>query len=571
MWCWNIYVSPEAPRFGPGWIRLWWVLGFGGMMVHAMRDRDIIARRSYGFLGYALMLFGLMTAAIHLANQAESPALTGVIAGVLAFLVVIATAAPFVRAATENDDNPPLEAVTGAAVVQGALRAALGFFPRWWASLKTSSRVQQATLVGLVAAVVFVIAGYAVLKYNPLASAIGAILGGFLFLVAFTGTERDPSWRGVAVCVIGLVGALAALTGLGTVASDWIGLGEQVIPYGFFAALGLMFLSVFVVKQGTESSAGYTTAVALTGLGLIVLLVALLRGFVPALAYPTSALQVPSGFILVTTCAAFALVGAGLVSDNVLLTLIRRELAAYFYSPVAYIVIAGMGIMAWFAFWWVFLPNLFDFRTGEPRALQEPILQGYFFALFPVLCLILFGPALTMRLLSEEQRTGTIEVLLTAPLGEVLVVLSKFLACWIFFMLTWSVWAVFPIAFRIMGKEEFDYRPLLSFFVMISFMASSFVSMGLFFSGLTRNQIVAFILTAAAMIVLTAVAWPMWMAEASAASDTKQRALRLVSYLHHIEEAGLGKIHLEYLVFHLSVTVFWLFSTVKVLEARKWR
>src|SRR5207249_5308535 len=105
-------------------------------------------------------------------------------------------------------------------------------------------------------------------------------------------------------------------------------------------------------------------------------------------------------------------------------------------------------------------------QQGQPA--QEPIVSEYFFALFPVVALLLQVPALTMRLLSEEKRTGSLEVLLTAPVNEGSIVLSKFLATWLFFILTWLPSGLFLIALRYEVNQPFDYRPLLSFYIALA-------------------------------------------------------------------------------------------------------
>src|SRR5256885_1271092 len=83
--------------------------------------------------------------------------------------------------------------------------------------------------------------------------------------------------------------------------------------------------------------------------------------------------------------------------------------------------------------------------------LADPIIHFYFIAWWPVITTIFIVPVLTMRLLSEEQRTGTLEVLFTAPVGETVVVVSKFLASWIFFLLAWVPWGLFLVALRVEG------------------------------------------------------------------------------------------------------------------------
>src|SRR5260370_40137114 len=99
----------------------------------------------------------------------------------------------------------------------------------------------------------------------------------------------------------------------------------------------------------------------------------------------------------------------------------------------------------------------------------EPIVQHYVFGFIPVVLLIFMVPILTMRLLSEEKRTGTLEVLLTVPVNETTVVMSKFLAALIFFLLAWLPWGLFLIALRIQDGKPFDFLPLLSFLLALTF------------------------------------------------------------------------------------------------------
>src|SRR5262249_35064284 len=160
----------------------------------------------------------------------------------------------------------------------------------------------------------------------------------------------------------------------------------------------------------------------------------------------------------------------------------RRELSAYFYSPVAYIVLLGVTIIAWLTF--AIISNALlgaaqETRTAPPGSgvalsafdfLLEPVVEKYLnnrgLALISLLFML---PIITMLLFSEEKRSGTMEVLLTAPVKDVWVVLSKFFAAWIFFMLTMLPYGMFLIALRAEGGESFDYRPLLSFSLALAF------------------------------------------------------------------------------------------------------
>jgi ABC-type transport system involved in multi-copper enzyme maturation permease subunit len=272
-----------------------------------------------------------------------------------------------------------------------------------------------------------------------------------------------------------------------------------------------------------------------------------------------------AGLLLMALGLLYAAVSAGLCSDNRLIVLTRRELAAYFYSPIAYIVLFALTFVG-FRHFYVFVSNMLSFaERGAP--LFEPIIQYYFVDFIPVFSVLIVAPVLTMRLLSEERRTGTLEVLLTAPLGETSIVLSKFLAAWIFFMLLWVPWGLYLVALRVEGGLPFDYRPLLSFSIAMACSGAGFVAMGMFFSSITRNQIIAAILGIIGMIVLFSI---FIVIRSLPPGSDWSAVLTHMSFVHLWINTLEGKLAPRDLLFHLSAAIFWLFLTVKVLEARKW-
>jgi ABC-type transport system involved in multi-copper enzyme maturation permease subunit len=188
---------------------------------------------------------------------------------------------------------------------------------------------------------------------------------------------------------------------------------------------------------------------------------------------------------------------------------------------------------------------------------------------------MLFGvPALTMRLVSEEKRSGTLEVLMTTPTDEGTVVLSKFLAGFMMFLLMWLPFALFILAFRIMGESSFDYLPLLSFGIALLATGAAFTAMGVFFSSVTSNQIISAILTFAVMMVLTFFYMVKWRIQGSAASSNLVKNITTiaehVTYLDLWISSFSGKLSIRQLLFQGSMAVWWLFLSVKVLEARRW-
>jgi ABC-2 type transport system permease protein len=383
------------------------------------------------------------------------------------------------------------------------------------------------------------------------------------FILAFLRNEDDPLLRRVGQYVLGGAGAALAATGLigGNVHVNFL------VPYGLLVAvLGLAYLASFIVSLGISEDTAYRTAIGLAVTGGVVFLVALIRVVV---APRPVEYMVPAGVLLMILGVAYAVTGFGLFSDRPLVVLTRRELGAFFYSPMAYIVLFACVVAYGISYFYYTAQLLNAERSLEP--VFEPILVPYVIALTPVIFVILVVPALTMRLLSEERRSGTLEVLMTVPVGEVSVTLSKFLAAFLLFLLTWVPFGLFLVYLRIDGGTPFDYRPLLSFFASLLVTGAGFISMGVFFSSLTRNQIASFLLTAVGMLALTLVFVIHHMLRRFQGDNSAWVVvLSHVSFLDIWDVSLQGKLILRNLLFFASMTVVWLFLTVKVLEARKW-
>jgi ABC-2 type transport system permease protein len=306
---------------------------------------------------------------------------------------------------------------------------------------------------------------------------------------------------------------------------------------------------------------GVTGLVGLVGAGVVV--VSLFTN--PVHTSPTPFL-VPNGLILILLGLVYLAVALGVCSDNQFVTLTRRELSSYFLSPIGYLVLAAMAAVQWYGYW-----QFYEILTEVGRqqaALPEPIVRFYFYSLFPVFAIVLQVPALTMRLLAEERRSGSLEVLFTAPVNETPVVLSKFLATWIFFLVCWIPPALFLIALRIESGQEFDYRPLLSFYVALAACGAAFVSAGLFFSAISSNQIVAAVLTLALLLGL--VGCHLLKEQTTVLGATGRQFMTRLSYIDLWLEALKGQLPLRDVLVWLSAAILGLFASIKVLEARKW-
>jgi ABC-2 type transport system permease protein len=420
-----------------------------------------------------------------------------------------------------------------------------------------------------------VIGGFlAVVPYNKQA---GALFGqgflclflGLLFLLAFLRNEDDAWFRNLAQKIIGGAGALMAVIGLagGNVKGDFL------LPVGLLLALlGLVYLIAFVGNRGIGDNLAYRAGLGIGGLGVLLFVVAFLRSALPPLFYrwhwtqtQPSEYFVPYGLLLMTMGLLYFAVSLLECSDWRWIVLTRRELGSLFYSPAAYIVLFAFAIVHWLAYFMVVL-NMLESNASVP----EPIVGRFFLQWLVVIGTIVAIPVLTMRLLSEEKRSGTLEVLLTAPVDETAVVVSKFLAACIMYIVMWLPFGLFLIYLRIAGGSEFDYRPLFSFAVGLAATSAAFVSMGVFFSSLTRNQIASGVLTCAGMVVLTIVFIISGMVSGLSPSSAWVTVLKHVSYIDVWIDTLDGRLLPRQLLFFVSMTVVWLFGSIKVLEARKW-
>lgn len=234
-------------------------------------------------------------------------------------------------------------------------------------------------------------------------------------------------------------------------------------------------------------------------------------------------------------------------------TVAQREFASYFLSPVAYAVMAIFLFAAGLAF------GLGNFRTGQEASLRPTI------EFWMILILVFVLPMLTMRLISEELRSGTIETLLTVPVSEAEVVLGKFLGGFFFFLALLAATLLYPLILSMFGN--LDLGLLACHYFGLLLLGSLYVAVGLFFSSLTRHQVVA-VLAACALLAL------MTFAASGLATRVEGRlkaVLQQLSIQSHFVDFARGLVDLNHLVFFLTMTGFFLFLTVRVLETRRWQ
>jgi ABC-2 type transport system permease protein len=249
-------------------------------------------------------------------------------------------------------------------------------------------------------------------------------------------------------------------------------------------------------------------------------------------------------------------------------TLLRRELGAYFLGPTAFLILLAFQFVAWLNFW-----DLVDSLSRPQQgfsSLRDP-LNNYISASTPFWIGVLVAvPALTMRLIAEERRSGTIETLLTVPVTETEVVLAKWLAGVVMYLILLLPFAIYLPFLYYQARFHFDPGPVAALGIGLVSLGMMFVAIGLFFSALTRNQVIAAIWTFVALflcVVLTMLGYSYALERGAAWAD----AVRFLAVFHQVQSFGTGQLDLRFIALHLSVAAFMLYSTVKVLESRRYQ
>ena len=231
---------------------------------------------------------------------------------------------------------------------------------------------------------------------------------------------------------------------------------------------------------------------------------------------------------------------------------VQRELGAYFFSPIAYtvltifLVISGIFFLA------------LTFTPGGESSLRRLA------DVLPVI-LVVFLPMITMRLLSEEFRSGTIETLMTAPVGETEVIIGKFLGALVFYLIMLASTLLYAVVIGVFGR--LDVGLLACTYIGLILLGALYISVGLFFSACTRNQIIAAVFSVIVLLVFTFLADYL----ASTQSGLLGLCLHHLSIQEHYRDFARGLIDTNHLVFFVTTTCFFLFLAVKVLESRRWR
>jgi ABC-2 type transport system permease protein len=228
-----------------------------------------------------------------------------------------------------------------------------------------------------------------------------------------------------------------------------------------------------------------------------------------------------------------------------------KEIQVYFSSPTAYIV--GMMFLA-------LTGVLFARGLGGP--LPEASLSDFFQG--ATIILLLLGPALTMRLMAEEQKLGTIELLLTSPVGDWEIVVGKYLASLAILVGTVAFTLYYTIMLVVFANP--DPGPVYAGYLGLFLYGAAALSVGLLASTLTSNQIVAAVVAMGILLALYSIDFA-----TGAVDGTASTILSGLSIRSHFDDFNRGIIDTKHVVYYLSFTAFFLFLTIRALESRRWR
>lgn len=230
-------------------------------------------------------------------------------------------------------------------------------------------------------------------------------------------------------------------------------------------------------------------------------------------------------------------------------TLARRELKSYFDSPIAYIVVTAFLLVSG----WMFFSTVFLVGRADMRGLFEPS------PFSPSMLLVILAPAITMRLVAEERKTGTIELLTTLPLRDAEVIAGKFVAAFLLTAAAISLTLPWAISVRFIGP--LDPGPVVAGYAGLLLFSAALLAVGLLCSTLSENQIVAFIVGFIACAALYFVYWLQFLLPGGLGSF-----FEAVSVSAHLDNIARGVVDGRDVLYYLAVTAGALLLSVRSLE-----
>jgi len=248
----------------------------------------------------------------------------------------------------------------------------------------------------------------------------------------------------------------------------------------------------------------------------------------------------------------------------------KRELLAFFVSPIAYFVITGFTLLVGFFFFNYLnyfarvmeMAAMIAMRGGDTPNLNQTVIEGVYQTMIVILVFLI--PLLTMRTIAEEKRKGTFELLITSPVSVSEIVLGKFASIAIVLIIMLGVNLIFPGLLMLYGNPE--VAPIFSGFAGVVLCSLAFASIGMAVSSFTENQVVAGVASMVTLLLLYVIQSP-----AESLGSPAREVLTYISPIEQLQDPLRGIISLKSTVYFISMIVLGLFLSQRALEAYRWR
>lgn len=237
------------------------------------------------------------------------------------------------------------------------------------------------------------------------------------------------------------------------------------------------------------------------------------------------------------------------------ISVFKRELKSYFATPIAYVFLV---IFLFFSGYLPFRQGFFDYRQADLRL---------FFMNMPLL-FVFMVPCTAMRLWAEERKSGSIELLLTLPITVPQAVLGKFFAAWFFLIIALLLTFTMPLTVIYLGSP--DIGLIVVGYISSILLAGGFLAVGCFFSTITKNQVISFILSVAILAIFVYAGMPTTLTYLSRFMPVGMvSAVENLSFLTHFESMERGVLEFKDIAYFILLIIGWLFACMIVLEERK--
>jgi ABC-2 type transport system permease protein len=247
--------------------------------------------------------------------------------------------------------------------------------------------------------------------------------------------------------------------------------------------------------------------------------------------------------------------------------IVRKEWRGYFASPIGYVVL-GMYAFVFGLFYTVGLNFVIRQSMagpqmgGGPMSINQMLIRYVFMNSSIVMVFVV--PLITMRTYAEEKRLGTVELLMTSPITDFEILIGKFLGAMSLYAAMLGITLVHIGLLFVYGNPE--WKPVLSGYLGLLLLGGCIVSIGLFFSSLTKNQIVAGMFTVVVLLMLWLIDWT-----SNLLGPTGGQIVSYVSLSSHLEDFVRGVIDTQHVIYYLSIITFGLFLTTKAVDSERWR